>query len=186
MTQVYLVGEPVRQPVNDKWSRSKKLYNMYGPTEGTCEATIKHLLAGAHVTISAPNPSTRTYILDSQGEMAISGVISEIYIAGVQVAKGYLDLPDETGSKFLRDDISCKEEQTYKTGDKGYWSESGEIVCLGRSDRQIKLRGYRLDMNDLEVRIANAFPSVETVAITPKGNLLVTMVQPASIDVKKL
>ena len=186
MAQVYLVGEPVPQSVNDKWSKSKKLYNMYGPTEGTCGATIKRLLPGARVTIGAPNPSTRVYILDSHGEMAIPGVIGEIYIAGVQVAKGYINLPDETGSRFLRDHISCNGEQMYRTGDKGYWSESGEIVCLGRSDRQIKLRGYRLDMNDLEVRIAKAFPAVEAVAIAPKGDYLVAMVQPASVDVKKL
>lgn len=186
MVQVYLVGEPVPQSVNDKWSKSKNLYNMYGPTEGTCGATIKRLLPGARVTIGAPNPSTRTYILDPHGEMTIPGVIGEIYIAGVQVAKGYINLPEETSSKFLRDHISCNGEQMYRTGDKGYWSESGEIVCLGRSDRQIKLRGYRLDMNDLEARIAKAFPAVEAVAIAPKGDHLVAMVQPASIDVKKL
>ena len=115
MAQVYLVGEPVPQPVKDKWTRSPKLYNMYGPTEGTCGATIKRLLPGARVTIGAPNPSTRTYIPDSQGEMAITGVIGEIYIAGVQVAKEYISLPDETGSKFLRDHISCNGEQMNTT-----------------------------------------------------------------------
>ena len=87
MAQVYLVDEPVPQSVNDKWSKSKKLYNMYEPTEGTCGATTKRLLPGAHITRGAPNTSTRTYILDSHGEMAIPGVIGEISIAGVQVVK---------------------------------------------------------------------------------------------------
>ena len=132
---MYLVSEPVPQLVDDKWSKSKKLYSMYGPTERTCEATIKRLLPRARVTIGAPNPSTRTYILDSDGDMTIPGVIGEIYIAGVQVVKGYINLLDETSSKFLRDHVSCNGEQMYRTGDKGYWSESGEIVCLGRSDQ---------------------------------------------------
>ena len=132
MAQLYLVGKPVPQSVNENRSKSKKLYIMYGPTEGTCGATIKRLLPGARVAIGAPNPSTRTYILDSHGEMAIPGVIGEIYIAAVQVAKGYINLPEETGSKFLRDHTSCNGEQMYRTGDKGYWRESGKNVCLGR------------------------------------------------------
>ena len=172
--------------MSDKWSKSKNLYNMYGPTEGTCGATIKRLTPGARVTIGGPNPTTRLYILGSQRNMVIPGVIGEIYIAGIQVAKGYLDLPDETRKRFLPDHISCNGERMYRTGDKGYWNETGEVICLGRNDRQIKLRGFRLDMNDLEIRVAGAFPELEAVAIAPQKDHLVAMVQPASTDISKL
>ena len=181
-----MVGEPVPQIVNDKWATHKSLYNMYGPTEGTCGATIKQLSPGTPVTIGGPNPTTRIYILDSRRSLVPPGVIGEIYLAGVQVAKGYIHLPDVTKERFLPDSICRNGEQMYKTGDRGYWNEAGEIVCLGRSDRQIKLRGYRLDMNDIEVRIARAAPEIEAVAVAPQGDILGAMVQPASTNIRSL
>lgn len=184
--QVYLVGEPVPQFVNDTWSKDKKLYNMYGPTEGTCGATIKRLTPRTQVTIGRPNPTTRLYILDHRFDLTLPGVVGEIYIAGIQVAKGYLNLPEANQERFLPDKILCNGEMMYKTGDKGYWNTSGEVVCIGRNDRQIKLRGFRLDMNDLEIRVARAVPDVDAIAIFPQGEYLVAMVQPASLDVNEL
>ena len=180
---MYLVGEPVPQAVADKWASHKNLYNMYGPTEGTCGATIKHLDRGSPVTIGGPNPTSRVYVLNSRRRLAQPSVIGEIYLAGVQIAKGYLNLPDQTKERFLPDSICCNSEQMYKTGDRGYWNEDGEIVLLGRNDRQIKLRGYRLDLNDLEIRVAKAMPEVDAVAIARHENHLIAMVQPVSLDV---
>lgn len=118
--------------------------------------------------------------------MVQPGMVGEIYLAGVQIAKGYLNLPKETQDRFLTDTICRNGEQMYKTGDRGYWNELGEIVCLGRSDRQIKLRGYRLDLNDLEIRIGKAMPALEGVAICRRGDHLVAVVQPASTNSKDL
>ncbi|KAI4288945.1 MAG: hypothetical protein L6R35_001783 [Caloplaca aegaea] len=186
LSNVYLVGEQVPQTVNNKWAKTKNLYNMYGPTEGTCGSTIKRLMPDRQITIGRPNPTTRVYILDERHHMAFPGVIGEIYVAGVQVAEGYLSLPDATRDRFLPDTIMCNGEKMYKTGDKGYWSESGEVVYQGRDDRQIKFRGFRLDMNDLEIRVARELPEMEAVAITAQGDHLVAMVQPASTDISKL
>ncbi|KAM3418423.1 hypothetical protein BST61_g4412 [Cercospora zeina] len=102
---VYLVGEQVSQAICDNWASSKQLYNMYGPTEGTCGATIKRLLPNRPVTIGVPNPTTRVYVLDSQTALAPPGSIGEIYLAGVQIAKGYLGLPEQTKERFLPDTI---------------------------------------------------------------------------------
>ena len=159
---------------------------MYGPTEGTCGATIKRLTPGTQVTIGGPNPTTRVYILDHRFDLTLPGVVGEIYIAGIQVAKGYLNLPEANQERFLPDKVLCNGEMMYKTGDKGYWNTSGEVVCMGRDDRQIKLRGFRLDMNDLEIRVARAIPEVDAIAIFPQGEHLVAMVQPASLDVNEL
>lgn len=159
---------------------------MYGPTEGTCGATIKRLTPDNQVTIGGPNPTTRIYILDHRFNLALPGVLGEIYIAGVQVAEGYLNLPEATQDRFLPDTVLYNGEKMYKTGDKGYWNTSGEVVFVGRNDRQIKLRGFRLDMNDLEIRVARAVPEVEAIAICPQGEQLVAMVQPASLDVGKV
>jgi acyl carrier protein len=183
---VYLVGEPVPQSVADKWASQKQLYNMYGPTEGTCGATIKKLEPGELVTIGRPNPTTRIYLLNSRKGLVQPGMIGEIYLAGVQVADGYLNLAKQNTERFLPDTICCNGERMYKTGDRGYWSESGEIICLGRNDREIKLRGYRLDLNDLEIRIASTVLELEAVAIARSGDQLIAMVQPITIDVGSL
>ncbi|QSZ34268.1 hypothetical protein DSL72_005858 [Monilinia vaccinii-corymbosi] len=187
LQNVYLVGEPVPQHVNDVWSSVKNLYNMYGPTEATCGATIKRLLPGKSVNIGAPNPTTRVYILDRNQQLLPPGVIGEIYLAGVQVARGYIGMPQMSAERFLPDTICNRQgEMMYRTGDRGYFNRAGEVECLGRNDRQIKLRGFRLDLNDLEIRVAEAIPECSGIAICQKGDYLVAMVQPETLDISKV
>jgi len=164
---------------------------MYGPTEGTGGATITRLLPGRPVTIGRPNPSSRIYILDSHQFRVPPGVVGEIYLAGVQIARGYIGRPDETAARFLPDTISAGlEEQMYRTGDRGYWNCDGDIVFLGRNDRQVKLRGFRIDLEDLEIRMHAAFASTKAVAVAvsrnsdgTQGDSLVALVRPATVDI---
>ena len=180
---VYLVGEPVPQHVCDVWSSEKTLYNMYGPTEATCGATIQRLRPGARVNIGPLNLTTRIYILDRNQQLLPPGVIGEIYLAGVQVARGYIGQPELTAERFLPDTICKRPDETmYRTGDRGYFNYLGELECLGRHDRQIKLRGFRLDMNDLEIRIAQAVPEATAVAVCPNEDHLVMMIQPETLN----
>ncbi|TPX19017.1 uncharacterized protein E0L32_011261 [Thyridium curvatum] len=186
---VYLVGEPVPQSVSDRWSVSTTLYNMYGPSESTCGATIKRLLPGHPVTIGKPNPTTRVYILNSRRQLAQPGMIGRIVLAGVQVSQGYFGMAKETAERFWDDSIAGNGEKMYDSGDLGYWNEDGEVVCIGRTDRQIKLRGYRLDLDDLEIRIARNIGEVRAVAVTlPRGTKdeLVAVMQPATLDLVDL
>ncbi|KAH8172387.1 AMP-binding enzyme domain-containing protein [Sarocladium implicatum] len=189
---LYLVGEPVPQSVADKWAASKTVYNMYGPTEATCGATIKQLYPGKRVTIGKPNPTTRVYILNSKDQLMQPGMIGRIHLAGVQVSLGYHGMPEQTARLFRPDGIVGNGERMYDTGDLGYWTEDGEIVCIGRKDRQVKLRGYRLDLTDLEIRIARADHRLTAVAIAVRrghddqGDGLVAMVQPRCLDVVQL
>ena len=165
----------------------KNLYNMYGPTEATCGATISRLQFGKPVTIGRPNPSSRVYILDRYHEMCPPGVVGDIYIAGVQVARGYLNRSDETSRRFLSDSLSrISNQKMYWTGDRGYWDSSMEIHCLGRSDRQIKLNGFRLDLNALEDQISKDVPEISAIALVRKADFLLAVVQPASIDTRIL
>ncbi|KAF2276642.1 acetyl-CoA synthetase-like protein [Westerdykella ornata] len=180
---VYLVGEAVPQKVCDDWASKKILYNMYGPTEATCGATIKRLYKGQPVTLGVPNVSTRIYILNKEKRLVPPGTIGEIYLAGVQVALGYVGRPAETKARFLTDTIlpaTC--EYMYRTGDRGFWSESGQLIFLGRSDRQIKLRGFRVDLDDLEIRMLEAGCQVKAVAVAAQDDHLIAQVQPADID----
>jgi len=160
---------------------------MYGPTESTCGATIKRLLPFRPVTIGVPNSSTRLYILDKRFRLVPRGVIGEIFLAGVQVARRYIGRPDETAERFL-DDTICPGygERMYRTGDRGYWDKEGEIISLGRLDRQVKLRGFRLDLDDLEVQILHAIPDITAVAIVRKDEHLIALVQPKSLDISEI
>lgn len=181
---VYLVGEQVPQTVVDQWAPGRKLYNMYGPTEGTGGATITRLYPRRPVTIGRPNPTSRLYILGRDRRLLPPGAVGEIHIAGVQVAIGYANLPVETAARFVPDTLSPGlGEYMYRTGDYGYWDHKGDVVCLGRRDRQLKLRGFRLDLDDLETRIVKALPDIKAVALTKsaRGDSLVAMVQPASL-----
>lgn len=190
---VYLVGEQVKQTINDRWAAVKDLYNMYGPTEGTGGATIQRLRPGLPVTIGRPNPSTRVYILASTGSASKGlrlmppGTIGEICVAGVQVARGYHGMPDLTSERFIPDPFcnTSTGDLLYKTGDRGYWSLTGEVVCLGRQDRQIKLRGFRLDLNDLEARVMQAaipkITGLKSVAIAQRKDYLIAAIQPATL-----
>ncbi|RJE25399.1 Condensation domain protein [Aspergillus sclerotialis] len=187
LKNVYLVGEVVPQYVNDTWASVKALYNMYGPTEATCGATIKRLHPGVPVTIGKPNPTTRIYILDRYRRLVPPGVVGEIYLAGVQVSRGYIKRPEENEKHFFVDNVFPRcGEMMYRTGDRAYWNSYGEIEFQGRKDRQIKLRGFRMDLNDLEVRLSRAVPEATAVAITPKDDYLVAMIQPNSIDLTNI
>lgn len=180
---VYMVGEILPQYVSDSWATDRILYNMYGPTEATCGATIKRMHPGARVTIGRPNPTTRIYILDRHKQLVPPGIIGEVYLAGVQVSRGYVKRPEETGKSFFMDSIFPRcGEMMYRTGDRGYWNSYGEVELQGRQDRQIKLRGFRVDLNDIEVRLARAIPEASAVAVVLENDVIVAMLQPHSIN----
>ncbi|KAI0176001.1 acetyl-CoA synthetase-like protein [Hypoxylon sp. FL1284] len=184
---LYLVGEAVPQGVCNAWASKCQLFNMYGPTEATCGATIKKLKAQESVTLGHPNPSTRVYILDSQRRLAPWGATGQIYLAGVQVAVGYAGKPDETAERFLPDAVDRKlsGEFMYKTGDAAYWDERGELVFLGRRDREIKLQGFRINLDDLETQLKLADEQCVAAAVTRQQDYLVALVQPADLNLER-
>ncbi|TEY30136.1 hypothetical protein BOTCAL_0894g00010 [Botryotinia calthae] len=179
LRHVYLVGEVVPQHVSDVWTKKHFVYNMYGPTEATCGATIKQLEPGKAVTLGQANPSSRVYILDRNQHLLPPGAVGELYLAGIQVSNGYIDLSSENAKRFLPDSILPEANQRmYRTGDYAYRdSTDGEIYIVGRKDRQIKLRGFRLDLDDLETRIVNAVPDCRGAAIFRRDDYLVAAYQ---------
>ena len=156
---------------------------MYGPTEITCGATIKRLFPNQPVTIGSPNRSTRIYILDDRRNPVPISVIGEICVAGVQVSEGYIGMQEETANRFIEDSV-CKEfpGYMYRTGDFGYWTKDGEIVCLGRKDREIKIRGFRTNLDDLETRMHREAPEIDALCVVYQQGSLHVMVQPGSVD----
>ena len=152
---------------------------MYGPTEATCGATIKQLVPSKAVTLGQAHPCSRVYILDRNQRLLPPGAVGELYLAGIQVSNGYINLPSENESRFLSDSILPEANQKmFKTGDYACWdSMTGEICMIGRKDRQIKLRGFRLDLDDLETRIAKAIPNCRGAAVFRRNDYLVAAYQ---------
>jgi amino acid adenylation domain-containing protein len=130
--------------------------NLYGPTEATVYATRFKLSRKPNertVPIGQPFPNTKIYILDKYGNHQPLGVPGELCIAGIGLARGYLNRPEPTASQFVkafggRDDLLL-----YRTGDKARWRTDGNIEFLGRQDRQVKIRGNRVELGEIEAAL---------------------------------
>ncbi|OSN00424.1 non-ribosomal peptide synthetase [Lonsdalea populi] len=128
------------------------LFNNYGPTENTVVATCGVIHADeASLHIGRPIANTHVYILDGQGEPVPPGVCGELFIGGAQVARGYVNRPDLTAERFLPDPfVKETEARMYQTGDLGRWRSDGTIDYLGRNDFQLKIRGFRVELGEIE------------------------------------
>ncbi|WPH03572.1 nrps [Acrodontium crateriforme] len=171
---VFLGSEVLPQHIADVWSAGREAtYNVYGPTECHMVVTAQKIEPGRCVTIGRPFPSARIYILDESGGLVPPLVAGEIHIAGVQVAQGYIGLEDETERRFVPDSIWPSDGgRMYRTGDWGYWTLDGQIAFIGRTDRQVKLGGFRIDLNDVQARLEKAITPKARVVIVTVGDAL--------------
>ena len=149
-----------------------ELFNLYGPTEAAIDVTAWKVPKDRHsiqaVTIGKPVANTPIFILDQSGNLAPIGVPGELIIGGVQVAKGYLNRPQLTMEKFVKNPFSeDKDSRLYRTGDLAKWLPDGNIVCLGRIDNQVKIRGFRIELGEIET-ILLAHASVKACVVIAK------------------
>lgn len=130
-----------------------RVVNVYGPTEDTVYSTATEVLAGIEpITIGKPVANSRAYILNDSMQPLPVGVAGELYLAGDQLARGYLHDEERTKQRFVEVDPNgpVPEERLYRTGDLCRWREDGEIEFLGRADQQVKLRGFRIELEEIE------------------------------------
>ncbi|HWX00079.1 non-ribosomal peptide synthetase/type I polyketide synthase [Collimonas sp.] len=143
--------------------------NGYGPTETTTFATtypIRGKINGATVPIGAPIRGTSVYILDEQLEQALPGAVGHIYIGGAGLAHGYFNRPELTAAAFLPDPFSKQPgARMYRSGDLGIWRHDGQLSYLGRSDRQLKLRGFRIEPAEIEAALLQCKGVLAAVAV---------------------
>ncbi len=130
-----------------------RVVNVYGPTEDTVYSTAAEVPVGVEtVTIGKPVSSSRSYILNDSMQPVPVGVPGELYLAGDQLARGYLHDEELTRERFIEVDPNgpIREERLYKTGDLCRWRQDGEIEFLGRVDQQVKIRGFRVELEEIE------------------------------------
>lgn len=127
-----------------------KIINTYGPTEITVSCNAADLTDAAYVTIGRPLLNYREYIVDPYGALAPYGVIGELYVGGVGVAKGYRNLPEKTAASF----VEYLGQRMYRTGDYARFDKNGNVLIFGRLDSQVKLRGLRIELSEIEELIA--------------------------------
>ncbi|MEU8382139.1 amino acid adenylation domain-containing protein [Streptosporangium sp. NPDC048865] len=154
-------------------------HNHYGPTEATVCATSYRTVDGAelgaatHLPIGAALPHTRVYVLDRHGEPAPIGVPGEIHIGGECLARGYLGRPGQTAGRFLPDPFSPRPgARMYATGDLGRYRPDGNLEFLGRTDRQVKLHGNRIEPGEVEAACL-AHPGVREAVVTADSRRLI-------------
>jgi amino acid adenylation domain-containing protein len=159
-------GEAMPRPLADALlARCGSLWNVYGPTETTIWSTIDQVEPGeARAPIGRPIDNTRTYVLDAHGQLAPTGVSGELYIGGLGLARGYRGRPDLTEERFLTLP-GVPGERLYRTGDQARWRADGRLECLGRLDNQVKVRGFRIELEEVEAALAR-HPDVTAAAAT--------------------
>ncbi|HEX6355904.1 non-ribosomal peptide synthase/polyketide synthase [Actinophytocola sp.] len=159
----------------------------YGPTETTTFAT-SHRITGPvaePVPIGRPLNNMRCYVLDNDLRPVPRGVPGELYIAGLGLARGYLNRPGLTAARFVADPFGPAGERMYRTGDVVRRYANGALAFLGRSDEQVKLRGFRVELGEVEA-VLTGHPGVdEAVAVVGEGRLIAYVV-PATVDLAEV
>ncbi|QHE89012.1 amino acid adenylation domain-containing protein [Hydrogenophaga sp. BPS33] len=160
MRRIFCSGEELSAPLRDQLHATlqSELHNLYGPTEAAVDVSYWPADAqdrSSPLPIGFPVWNTRLYVLDARMRTQPPGVSGDLYLGGVQLARGYLGRDDLTAERFLPDPHRPG-ERLYKTGDLARWREDGAVVYLGRSDHQIKLRGLRIELGDIEAAMASS------------------------------
>ncbi|MCT7965693.1 amino acid adenylation domain-containing protein [Laspinema sp. D1] len=163
---IIVAGEACLPDLVGRWASGRQFFNAYGPTEATVCATVGLCSDGSRKPpIGRPIANTQIYILDPHNQPVTIGVPGELHIAGVGLAKGYLNRPDLTDEKFVPNPFSNKpDSRLYKTGDLARYLPDGNIEYLGRIDNQVKIRGFRIELGEVETVLAQ-HPNVREVAV---------------------
>ena len=165
-------GETLPRDIADALvARVGELWNLYGPTETTIWSTIDKVdPSPAPITIGVPIANTQVYILNEHSEPVSVGMPGEIWIGGAGVAVGYHDRPELTAERFVKDRFSSEPDaRIYRTGDLARWGRDGRIHHLGRLDQQVKVRGFRIELEEIEAALAS-YPGMRQVCVTTAGS----------------
>lgn len=152
-------GEPCPVSLAEEWAPHVKFVNICGPTEITILNSAKIHQPGQKITIGKPNPNTNVYILDDELTPVGIGEPGLMWVGGLSVSRGYVNLPELTAERYREDRFTMDGRVMFNTGDLGRWDENGELVPLGRRDDQVKVKGCRVELDGVSASI-ESFPSI--------------------------
>ncbi|MFE6617171.1 amino acid adenylation domain-containing protein [Amycolatopsis sp. NPDC057786] len=183
---VTAAGELCPPGLVDRLSADRRMLNAYGPTETTICATVSMPLAprGEVIPFGGPIAGVRGYLLDAFLRPLPRGVVGELYLAGIGVARGYLGRAALTSERFVADPF-VPGERMYRTGDLAYWTDEDELVSAGRADDQVKIRGFRVEPREIEFALSGN-PRVTQATVTVREGRLVAYVSPGDVDPEAL
>ncbi len=167
LRKIILGGEACPPAIADRWSRpDRTIFNGYGPTEITVVATVAQVRYGEPVTIGKPIPNYSCYVVDEQLNLLERGVEGELLIGGPGVTKGYLKREALTAEKFVKNPFPSdgSDPILYRSGDAAFVDDNGDIVYRGRIDTQIKIRGFRVELEEIEATLSK-LPGLRHAAV---------------------
>jgi amino acid adenylation domain-containing protein len=185
---VFLGGEVVSTELIEETLKllpQVRIWNLYGPTETTANVSSAKLIREQPVTIGRPVDNTRVYILDEKLEPVPVGVTGELHVDGIGLARGYLNQPQTTSEKFVPNPFgNSRGARLYKTGDLARYRSDGSIEYISRLDHQVKVRGFRVELAEVE-SILKQHPDVADAAVLARkefdnNNALVAYVVPVN------
>lgn len=167
---ITVAGEPCPAELVTRWAGNGSFFNLYGPTEATIWASAARCANdGRRPSIGLPIQNVGMYLLNRYLEPVPSGMVGELFIGGAGVAQGYLKRPDLTAERFLPDPFVGGGARMFRTGDLARFRYDGELEFLGRVDDQIKIRGFRVELGEVEEAIRQ-HPAIEQVAVVAHGD----------------
>ncbi|WP_280242010.1 non-ribosomal peptide synthetase [Nocardia abscessus] len=192
-----VAGEAATPELIEKWAPGRRMVNLYGPTEFSIWATgPAELVAGEPITIGGPIRGAATMVLDAWLRPVPVGVPGELYLAGPALARGYFNRLEMTASRFVADPFGEPGERMYRTGDMVRWVDNDggyELEYLGRSDFQVKIRGLRIELGEIDAVLSRDDEVEYAVTIGRTGpagtTVLVSYVLPTEgvrLDVERL
>jgi D-alanine--poly(phosphoribitol) ligase subunit 1 len=180
---VAVAGEPCPRPLADAWARRSAFHNSCGPTETTIVNTMRHHRADdALLTIGRPTPNNTVYVLDEHRRALPIGEVGEMWAGGDCVSAGYLTNEGLNAERYAPDPFLGGGRRMFRTRDLGRWTPDGELEHLGRTDDQVKVRGFRVELDSVSSVLESVAGCSRAVTLKRDARTLISFVCPADVD----
>ncbi len=179
---VAVAGEPCPPALADRWARNATFYNGCGPTEVTIVNTMQRHFPDAALTIGGPTPNNTVYVLDERLRPVGVGETGEMWAGGDCVSAGYLANPELTAQRYRPDPFLGDGRLMFRTRDLGRWTPDGELEHLGRTDDQVKVRGFRVELDSVSTVLESVPGCTRAVTLKLDDERLVSFVAGLGVD----